>query len=114
MIPVADTAVKKENPRISYFAPGPENRKVYLNNHVQFVYAKKGDDIERIAADFDLSPSKIAGYNDIDKNANLEEGQIIYLGKKMAKGRGQPACYCERRDDVGYLPAIRCQAQQTV
>jgi hypothetical protein len=84
--PVADSSVYKGTRTFPYFAPGPGGRKIYINNHVQLVYALKGDDFQRIAADFDVSASRLAGYNDLNQNANLEAGQVIYLGKKRPKG----------------------------
>jgi hypothetical protein len=84
--PVPVSPVVKINPRISYFAPGPDSRKVYLNNHVQMVYALAGDNLNIIAAAFGVSASSLAKYNDLDKNANLTEGQMIYLGRKRPKG----------------------------
>ena len=43
---------------------GNGSRKVYLNNRVQFIFAKKGDNFFSIAEEFELKPNEIIRYND--------------------------------------------------
>jgi LysM repeat protein len=107
--PVADSSVSKGTRTFPYFAPGPGGRKIYINNHVQLVYAMKGDDFQRIAADFDVSPSRLAGYNDLNQNANLEDGQVIYLGKKRSKGEAKRHVVKKGQTlwDISQLYAVR-------
>jgi hypothetical protein len=68
-----------------YFAPGPDGRKVYLNNHVQCTFAREGDDLIDIARAFQVGISALMQYNDLHKRGTLKEGQVIYLQKKRPR-----------------------------
>lgn len=57
-------------------------RKVYLNNGAKFIFAEEGDSFNTIAADFEIYSWQLPKYNELDKNAILEPGQMIYLEKK--------------------------------
>jgi len=65
---------------------GPNERKIYDNNGLMFIYARDGDTFEKIAEDFDLYSWQIYKYNDLDKHDKLKKGQILYLEKKRNKG----------------------------
>lgn len=54
---------------------------------VKYVRAKKGDTVRRIAQDIEQMPGLIAGWNDLSKDAPLEEGQIVYIQPKRNKSR---------------------------
>lgn len=60
-------------------------REVYKNNGVKFIVAKSHDTYSRIADEFGLSRQKLTAYNDLDDNAQLKEGDIIYIQKKKGK-----------------------------
>lgn len=64
---------------------GPSNRYIYSNNGIKFIYAREGDDISAIAADFNLYSWQIYKYNDLDKKSRLYKNQVIYLEKKKRK-----------------------------
>lgn len=68
-----------------YFAPGPDGRKVYLNNHLKCTFAKEGDDLIDIARAFQVGISALMQYNDLHKRGTLKEGQVIYLQKKRSR-----------------------------
>lgn len=65
---------------------GPNERKIYENNGLKFIYAREGDNFEKIAGDFEIYIWQVSKYNDMDKGDKLKEGQIIYLEKKKNKG----------------------------
>ncbi|MBE0648013.1 MAG: glucosaminidase domain-containing protein [Bacteroidales bacterium] len=69
-----------------YFGPGPNNRKIYLNNHVQCTIALEDDDLLKIARDFRLTASDAMDFNDLKRAGGLRAGQVVYLGKKKRKG----------------------------
>jgi len=69
----------------TYFAPGPNNRNIYINNHVQCTMALENDDLLMIARDFQLKPREILDFNDLDRAGGIQEGQVIYLEKKKRK-----------------------------
>ena len=51
-------------------------------NNVKFVLAQKGDSPESIAERYELSRWQIVKYNDLDRDARLLEGEVIYLQPK--------------------------------
>ena len=64
------------------------NREINLsNNRIKFIYAKAGDTPEKIAEDLDLVPWLVAKYNDLEPNATLKEGQVIYIQPKRARAK---------------------------
>lgn len=57
-------------------------RKLYIINGVRFVKALKRDKTETIAADFSLAPFDVLRYNDMPKNHQLSEGEIVFIEPK--------------------------------
>ncbi len=68
-----------------YFGPGPDRRKIYLNNHVQCTFALEEDDLLRIARDFHVKASELMKFNDLKRAGGIREGEVIYLQKKKRK-----------------------------
>jgi hypothetical protein len=62
-------------------------RFIHENNRVKLIFAKKGDDMSSLAKEFNMYSWQFAKYNDIDKDAVLDEGQLIYLQKKKRKSK---------------------------
>ncbi len=58
---------------------------LYLNNDNCYLVARRGDTFQSIADELDMKASKIAKYNERDKQDVLNEGDIIYLKKKRPK-----------------------------
>ena len=56
--------------------------KEYINNNIPYVYASQGDNIKKLADELDLRQWQIRSYNNLDKDAVLNEGDIIYLRPK--------------------------------
>ncbi|NQV03235.1 MAG: glucosaminidase domain-containing protein [Bacteroidia bacterium] len=69
----------------TYFAPGPNNRKVYLNNHVQCTIALENDDLLKIARDFRIKATDLLAFNDLKRAGGISTGQAVYLEKKRRK-----------------------------
>jgi hypothetical protein len=65
---------------------GNGSRKVYLNNRVQFIFAKKGDNFFSIAEEFELKPNEIIRYNDYSKEYKIKTGEKIYIKPKRRRG----------------------------
>lgn len=62
------------------------NRKIYENNNIRFVRAKKDDSFRKIADDMEMLDWQLARYNDMSKDSRLKEDQIIYIQPKKKKG----------------------------
>jgi LysM repeat protein len=82
---------------------GPNERKIYENNGLKFIYARNGDTFEKIAEDFDLYSWQVYKYNDLDKNDKITMGQILYLEKK--KNKGNKAYHITREGESMYYIA---------
>jgi len=60
---------------------------VKSNNDIKLVYARKDDTPYKIAKELNMMMWQIYKYNDLDKNAQLKEGDIVYLQPKRNKSR---------------------------
>jgi LysM repeat protein len=60
-------------------------RQVHEFNKNYYIVSRKGDTFRSIAEDVDVSYSKLAKFNERDKNDILEEGEIVWLQKKRRK-----------------------------
>ncbi|MFZ4411793.1 MAG: glucosaminidase domain-containing protein [Bacteroidales bacterium] len=68
---------------------GLMNRKLFLNNSIKFVLAKKTDSFLTIAIEFEMKPSEIIRYNEFSKDYVLKEGEKVYLQPKRRKGSAE-------------------------
>lgn len=68
-----------------FYADGPGNRPVYINNRVQFIVYREGDNLAKLSNDFKVSIKKISKWNELDKAGKLSAGQLIYLEPKKRK-----------------------------
>jgi hypothetical protein len=66
---------------------GGPPREVWENNGVDFVYARQGDDLDKIAKALGLMPWQLRRYNDLDKDHSLSEGEIVYIKSKKRKAQ---------------------------
>lgn len=71
--------------KYTHQAVTPTGHVVKMNNKNYYVIARNGDTFRSIAREFDVSYSKIAKYNERDKNDTLKDGDIVYLEKKRTK-----------------------------
>ena len=58
---------------------------IQIYNKNYYLYARRGDTFRSIGDEIGISYKKIARYNERDKNAPLEEGEVIWLKKKQTK-----------------------------
>jgi len=72
--------------RFEVIGEGPNHRKIFVNNELQLVVTRRGDNLERISADFDISVKRLMKYNDMSGFSAVKPGQIIYLEPKRRKG----------------------------
>jgi LysM repeat protein len=66
---------------------------VYAFNNNYYVIAKAGDTFRSIGEDVGVSYKKLAKYNENDREAQLEEGDYVWLQKKR---RNAPKEYKKR------------------
>ena len=58
------------------------SRKVYKINGVPFVYSEAGDTYRSIAENYNLFVKEILKFNDIDRDARLLPGTVVYIQNK--------------------------------
>lgn len=63
--------------------------KEHTNNSVPYVYASQGDNINSLAEKLNLRPWQIRIYNNLEKDAEFNEGDIIYLRSKRWRAASQ-------------------------
>ncbi len=78
---VSKTVKTKE----SEFEIKSKSHTVELRNRVKFIVVKNGDTFRSINKEFDLMGWQLAKYNEISKNSEISEGQILYLQPKRKK-----------------------------
>lgn len=59
---------------------------LYRNNGRLFIVAQKGDTYRSIAKKYRMFRCELLSFNDLKKEVPIEEGDIVYLQKKKAKG----------------------------
>ena len=80
-----DEIPTEKNREYEAFAVGKNERKIFKNNDRKFIFARKGDDFYKIADDFNIYNYQIWKYNDLNKEDQVKESQMIYLEKKKNK-----------------------------
>jgi hypothetical protein len=64
---------------------GVNNREIWENNKVKFIYAREGDTWFSLAQEFEIYGWQIRKYNDLEKNDEIQPGETIYLERKRNK-----------------------------
>ncbi|MDP4280569.1 MAG: glucosaminidase domain-containing protein [Bacteroidota bacterium] len=82
------------------FAYGPGERRVYVNNDLQFLILRSSDNIDSISKAFHVSKRRILRWNDLKKGSLLAKGQMVYLEHK--KRRGATDVHVVRRGETLY------------
>jgi LysM repeat protein len=71
------------------FRPAPlataTTREIKLNNNIEYVLVEPGDTPESLRNELDLYKNELFRYNELDSDAELKTGQIIYLQPKRRK-----------------------------
>lgn len=80
-----DEIPKADQRKYEAFGVGKNDRKVLTNNERKFIFARKGDDFYKIAADFNIYYYQVWKYNDLTKKDKIKEGDMVYLQRKKNK-----------------------------
>lgn len=90
------------------------DKKILKTNGLSYVVADDGDTFASLAREFGISERKLKKYNDIYRERQIQEGDIIYLEKKNNKaGRNQEfhtADYGESLHSISQKYGIRLSA----
>ncbi len=88
---------------------------IKTNNGVDYVEVLPGDNIENIAARYELEPWQLRMFNDIEsKSVKLKVGQRLYISRKQSKAEKQYKTHTvkkgETMHDIAQQYAIRLKA----
>ena len=75
---------------------------VYRSNHTFYVVAKEGDTFESVGKVFDISPKMLRKLNDVEKDATLAKGDIVYIERKKTQWLGNVIQHKVVRDENLY------------
>jgi LysM repeat protein len=64
-----------------------DDRQVYENNKVRFIYAQEGDTWYGIAEEFGIYGWQVRKYNELNKKDKLVTGEVVYLERKRNKAK---------------------------
>lgn len=62
-------------------------RDIFLNNNVKYVVVKPGDSVMKIAKEMNMGAWQLYKYNELNKDAKLKTGQMIYIQPKRKKAQ---------------------------
>ena len=83
----ADKGIDPNNFRVTINAHKGYN--VYLTNRAHYVVAKRGDTYESLAKLFSVSATNLRKFNDVAKDAQPAEGDIVYIERKLSSWMGE-------------------------
>ena len=83
----ADRGIDPNNFRVTINAHKGYN--VYLTNRAHYIVAKRGDTYESLAKLFNQSAANLRRFNDVAKSAELAEGDIVYIERKLSSWMGE-------------------------
>lgn len=63
----------------------PNKHRVYSRNRIDYIIVKKGDTFKSITEELGMLPWELYKYNEIEEDADLVEGQILYVQPKRNK-----------------------------
>ncbi|MDP4266375.1 MAG: glucosaminidase domain-containing protein [Bacteroidota bacterium] len=70
--------------------PDGSFRKIYENNGVKFIVARKGDKFFRIVEELEMAAVwQLLKYNDLKKEGIVREGQVLYIKPKKSKAKDE-------------------------
>ena len=105
----ADSGIDPNNFRVTINAHKGYN--VYLTNRAHYVVAKKGDTYELLAKLFSVSAGNLRRFNDVERKAQLKEGDIVYIERKLTSWMGEELLHTvksgETLHDISQLYGIR-------
>ncbi|KPK87003.1 MAG: hypothetical protein AMS27_03695 [Bacteroides sp. SM23_62_1] len=61
------------------------HRKILTRNRINYIIVQDGDTYNGLSEEFDMMPFELAKYNEIERNAKLVPGQVLYIQPKRNK-----------------------------
>ena len=63
-------------------ASGEAQHEILILNRIKYIIADKGDTYSGISEEFKLMPFELGRYNEIDRNALIDSGQVLFIQPK--------------------------------
>lgn len=86
-IPLVTVNPKNGNSGQTVTVAGTTRREVFLNNKIKYIIVKPGDSFMKIAKELDMGVWQLYKYNDLNKNAVLTPGQLLYIQPKKRRSK---------------------------
>ena len=87
---------------------------IKTNNRTDYVEALPGDNIESVAARYELEPWQLRLFNDLDSKAKLKAGQRLYISRKQSKAEKKYKTHIVKKGetmlDISQQYAIRLKS----
>lgn len=96
----ADKGIDPNNFRVTINAHKGYN--VYLTNRTHYIVAKSGDTFESLSKLFKVSASNLRRFNDVTKDVQPAEGDIIYIERKLAAWMGEELLHSVKSGETLY------------
>ncbi len=95
-------ASKDEKPDVIQNVALGTIRAVYKSNYIKIIVASHIDTYPSLAQELKISERRLRRYNEVDENAILQQGDIIYLAKKKKKAAYPNRIHVVRRGETLY------------
>ena len=70
---------------LKWMKENPNPHQPYLANGLVYILGRRGDTWKSLSKEFDISKRKLRKYNDLYKDYEIQDGDILYLEKKNRK-----------------------------
>jgi LysM repeat protein len=84
------------------FAISHSGHTVKNRNRIDYIITRPGDTFRSLTEEFDMLPWELPKYNELDKNAKLEPGKILYLQPKRNKAARGYDVHIVKEEDTLY------------
>jgi hypothetical protein len=105
------SGIKKDRKKAESQTPEAAGRQVLERNRVKYIIVQKDDNFRSLQEEFDLLPFEIYKYNDLSRDQELKEGQVIYLQPKRNKAEVGNNWHTvkpgETMEDISQLYAVK-------
>ena len=82
---------------------GIQQRKILTRNRINYIIVKNGDTYGGLSQELKLMPFEIARYNEIERNAPLDTGQVLYIQPKRNQASVEFPTHTVKEGETMYL-----------
>ena len=87
---------------LKWMKENPNPHEPYLANGLVYILGRKGDTWKSLSKEFDISKKKLRKYNDLYKDYEIQDGDILYLEKKNRKASKEHIVHVLRNGESMY------------